>query len=482
MTSNNGTFQNGNPGNNVNSRVNGNDMTTELSYEVRTLHKEYFDSQDFWAGAEHDEPVGPQLNLLQYGFPRSMNTCFTNYYLPSSPPEHMTPREESQPEIEPPTSANIEYANHASIFQGHPSSSDRLQSQNSLAAGQVGWDRGNGLPSSQVLNPNNLDTSTLTFPYGPIADHIWQTENARQCAYYQEVTTQQRQTFRSHGDRDSEQQRATRHSGTWAQDSPSPNTYLNHQETGFNLDGFSEYSNGLQQRNRSDQEDDNQFVYPAVPERPERRSREPFPLDTPIQHQETVFPHLQSETRSAVPNHFSQIHMGNGQGNRGYQVSNTHMPQQTFMNENSAPISYQEHPTILGQWRRVQEIYGTSFGILLTSMMIMNVDISDYEAKDRWLTDHGLSDFTRQVFHGQFYVPPQLSGMMHMNVPSPRKRKELKDAIKVAVEPSSWPGTTDFSELRTHFESIRKKALELLEELRDDFTHLWDEHRDRRLN
>jgi hypothetical protein len=252
----------------------------------------------------------------------------------------------------------------------------------------------------------------------------------------------------------------------------------------FDLDDFVEYSNGLPYRTKSDQEDNNQLVYAMVPEQPPQRPMERHPLNTSIRNQEFIFPPPQSEIRPAVPNHFSQVHTGTGnrRANRGYQSSNTQMPQQTFRNQNSVPISHQEHPTILGQWRRVQGVYGTSIGVLLTSMIIMNADISNYAEKDRWLIHHGLSDVTRQILHGRLRVPPQISGVMYMDLPPPRKRKELKEAIKVAVEPSSWPGTTEFSALRIHFESIRRKALEMLELLRDDFNNIWDEHRDRRYN
>jgi hypothetical protein len=477
MTSNNGTFKDGNPSSGKNPSAKDSDATRELSYEVFALHNGYSDHQEFWAAAEHDEPCGPQLNVLKHGFPKYMNTWFTNHYMPSSPPDDVIPREESQSEVQP--SANLD---DASIFQGHPSSSSRLPSHAPLDPRQVGRDGGRGFKSPPGLSRNNLHAFPHRMPYEPTADNFLQTQNASQPAYNQQFTTQQRQTLTGYGDRHSEQQGITRSFRAWARDSPSLSTCADLDEMDLHLDGSFEYSNGLQHRNSSDRENHNQSAYPTVPEPSQRRPRERLPFDTSYQNQEPSFPQPQSEARSSVPKHYSARQMGNAKGDRDYYSSSPHMPQQNFMNENSVPISYQEYPTILVQWRRVWEVYGTSIGILLTSMMIMNLNTSDYAEKDRWLTQRGLSDTTRQIFHGRFRVPPQLSGMMQMNVPAPRKRKDLKDAIKAPVEPSSWPGTTDFSELRVHFESIRKKALELLELLREGFNNAWDEHRDKRFN
>ena len=461
MTSNNATFKDENSANSGNLVVKDSEVPRELSFEVLALHKGDSDYQEFWAAAEHDEPCGPQRDMQEIGFARYMNTWFTNEYLPSSPPEYITRREESQPAVEPSTFANMEDPNHSSSLQCHPSSVESLPSQSPLAVRQIGRDGIRGLPSSPGLRQNNINASPLTIPYEPTADNIRRTQNSSQPLCNQHITSQQRQT--------------------WARDLPSLGTDVSHDEMNFDLDDFVEYSNGLPYRTTSDQEDHDRFVYAMVPEQPPQRPMERLPLNTSFRNQELLFPEPQSEMRS-VPNHFSQIHMGNGRANRGYQSSNTHMPRQIFMNENSVPISHQEHPTNLGQWRRVQEVYGTSIGVLLTSMIIMNADVSNYAEKDRWLIHQGLSDVTRQILHGRIRVPPQISGAMYMDFPPPRKRKELKEAIKVAVEPSSWPGNTEFSALRVHFESIRRKALELLELLREDFNNIWDEHRDRMYN
>jgi hypothetical protein len=55
-----------------------------------------------------------------------------------------------------------------------------------------------------------------------------------------------------------------------------------------------------------------------------------------------------------------------------------------------------------------------------------------------------------------------------------RRQKDLKPVIKVGVDAKVWPGDVDFSELRSGFEVVRWKAMELLMVYSQEFDAEWE--------
>ena len=58
-----------------------------------------------------------------------------------------------------------------------------------------------------------------------------------------------------------------------------------------------------------------------------------------------------------------------------------------------------------------------------------------------------------------------------------RRRKDLKPIIKMGVDAKVWPGDVDFSELRSGFEVVRRKAIELLTAYSQEFDAEWEARR-----
>lgn len=136
-------------------------------------------------------------------------------------------------------------------------------------------------------------------------------------------------------------------------------------------------------------------------------------------------------------------------------------------------------------WPLVYEIYGTAIGIILKCM---SSDLSrqgypstDLFRQDKWLQEQGLPyPATRWILDRYYYTHPffhQVGERVQIGV---RKRRELKEKIKVGVDSGLWPGDTDFSELRNSCEILRRKALEFLERWREVFEREWAALRQRR--
>ena len=129
-------------------------------------------------------------------------------------------------------------------------------------------------------------------------------------------------------------------------------------------------------------------------------------------------------------------------------------------------------------WPLVYEIYGTAIGIILKCMSkeitIQGVPTTDVFRQDIWLQEQGLPyPTTRWILDRYYYQDAffyQVGERVTLGV---RKRRELKDKIKVGVEASMWPGDTDFSELRNACEMLRRKALEFLGKWGDLFEKEW---------
>jgi len=123
-------------------------------------------------------------------------------------------------------------------------------------------------------------------------------------------------------------------------------------------------------------------------------------------------------------------------------------------------------------WPRVYEVYGTAIGIILKSMCFK--EPPDVPGNLRsWLLDLGLPlDRTQMILEDHYSRNPNFYEMGHHVCR--RRPRELKERLRTGVEAASWPGNTDFSELRATFELLRRKALELLEQYRDFFD---DEYR-----
>jgi len=137
-------------------------------------------------------------------------------------------------------------------------------------------------------------------------------------------------------------------------------------------------------------------------------------------------------------------------------------------------------------WPLVYEIYGTAIGIILKCMSkdittIQGNPTTDVFQQDKWLKEQGLPyPSTRWILDRYYYQYAffyQVGERVTLGV---RKRRELKDKIKVGVEASMWPGDTDFSELRNTCEILRRKALEFLERWGDLFEKEWVAIRQRR--
>jgi len=136
-------------------------------------------------------------------------------------------------------------------------------------------------------------------------------------------------------------------------------------------------------------------------------------------------------------------------------------------------------------WPLVYEIYGTAIGIILKCMSkeitIQGIPTTDVFRQDKWLQEQGLPyPTTRWILDRYYYQDTffyQAGERVTLGV---RKRRELKDKIKVGVEAGMWPGDTDFSELRNTCEILRRKALEFLEKWGDLFEKEWVAMRQRR--
>ena len=118
-------------------------------------------------------------------------------------------------------------------------------------------------------------------------------------------------------------------------------------------------------------------------------------------------------------------------------------------------------------WPRVYEVYGTAIGIVLKSMYFKQPP--DIPANvHSWLLELGLPlDKTQMILEDHYCRNPNFYEIGHCVCQ--RRPRELKELLRTGVEAASWPGNTDFSELRASFELLRRKALELLEQYRDIF-------------
>lgn len=136
-------------------------------------------------------------------------------------------------------------------------------------------------------------------------------------------------------------------------------------------------------------------------------------------------------------------------------------------------------------WPLVYEIYGTAIGIILKCMAkeitTQGIPTTDVFRQDKWLQEQGLPyPTTRWILDRYYYQDTffyQVGERVTLGV---RKRRELKDKIKVGVEAGMWPGDTDFSELRNTCEILRRKALEFLERWGELFEKEWVAMRQRR--
>ena len=122
-------------------------------------------------------------------------------------------------------------------------------------------------------------------------------------------------------------------------------------------------------------------------------------------------------------------------------------------------------------WPQVYEIYGTAIGIILKCMHKEITIMQGPEAsmnvflQDQWFRQKDLPYPTIRLILDLYYFQNPSFYQFGELVSSKgvRKRKDLKDKIKVGVDAGMWPGDTDFSELRNACEILRKKALALLE-------------------
>ena len=133
-------------------------------------------------------------------------------------------------------------------------------------------------------------------------------------------------------------------------------------------------------------------------------------------------------------------------------------------------------------WPLIFEIYGTAIGIIM-KCMCREIDIqgcpSDLFRQDKWLQEQGLPyPATRWILDRYYFPNPFFSQVGDRVIVGVRKRRELKEKIKVGVEAGMWPGDTDFSELRNACETLRRKALELLERWGDLFENVSRQRRD----
>ena len=136
-------------------------------------------------------------------------------------------------------------------------------------------------------------------------------------------------------------------------------------------------------------------------------------------------------------------------------------------------------------WPLVYEIYGTAIGIILKCMSkeitIQGIPTTDVFRQDKWLQEQGLPyPTTRWILDRYYYQDTFFHQVGERVTLGARKRRELKDKIKVGVEARMWPGDTDFSELRNTCEILRRKALEFLERWGDLFEKEWVAMRQRR--
>jgi hypothetical protein len=116
-------------------------------------------------------------------------------------------------------------------------------------------------------------------------------------------------------------------------------------------------------------------------------------------------------------------------------------------------------------WARVHEVYGTAIGIILKCLQLQ-----DYPqpTEIQWLRDLGLTyTLAPHILQEHYYGNPSFYEIGEAVFT--RKPRDLKECIRTGVESCSWPGNTDFSELRNAFEAIRRKGLDLLDRYRNTF-------------
>ena len=110
-------------------------------------------------------------------------------------------------------------------------------------------------------------------------------------------------------------------------------------------------------------------------------------------------------------------------------------------------------------WPRVYEVYGTAIGIVLKSMYFKQPPNIPGNVHS-WLLELGLPlDKTKMILEDHYCRNPNFYKIGYCVCQ--RRPRELKQRLRTGVEAASWPGGTDFSELRVTFELLRRKVLEL---------------------
>jgi hypothetical protein len=149
---------------------------------------------------------------------------------------------------------------------------------------------------------------------------------------------------------------------------------------------------------------------------------------------------------------------------RGPQAPITQIPQQFGWNR--IPIQGQAARDESDEWSQVFRIYGTAIGILWKCGNSQSDEIS--QSFNSWI-DSQSPKIHSLLSQRNLHVRPEVYHVAQTTVGYPNKRKDLKEAIRMAVVARNWPGDSDFSELRVHLEEIRKKALEMLDRFPDEW-------------
>lgn len=136
-------------------------------------------------------------------------------------------------------------------------------------------------------------------------------------------------------------------------------------------------------------------------------------------------------------------------------------------------------------WQDVYHIYGTAMGILIKCFEFESQasgKIQNHLFEDSFLERQELPRRSTRELMNLFYSDIRYQEFGDSVIRGERRRRDLKQAIKNGVGAGVWPGNTDFSELRSGFELVRKKATQFLTSYSDQFDAAWEAWRSQRNN
>jgi len=223
----------------------------------------------------------------------------------------------------------------------------------------------------------------------------------------------------------------------------------------------------------------------ATEQSPEYLQQEQFP-QTWEQHGQGDIPAPaeQYSQPENIPGPEQYVHQGHSEAYSFPAPMSQPTPQPQQFRETRPPQRFcLPHQAIV--WQNVHRIYGVSMGILLMCMKFdsqeTHSNITDLY-KDVWLQNKGLPRRSTLELMDLCYHDSNFRGFGESVMAGQWRRRDLKAVINHWVAAREWPGDYYFSECRSGFETIRRKARELLNTNSSKFDNLWDTRRQSRRN